>query len=250
MSVLTAVPNAVNGLDLSSIQDYPKQFDAVAIKKAGFDYAYVQSSRYSSTREVRFQSMVDRLHNAGLRVGAYHFCSHVSDPEEQAMFFYKASGGLGSQPGELPPMVDWEFCTPSVYKPPTYPEGHPTHCVQWAEKFCNAVANLWWPNNAQLRVPRLPTIYSYPNFCAKHQPVLGGSVLGKLPLTLASYRIDGSVPSGIDHAVTHSIPDPWKDWTICQYSGTQGVPVPGIVGPCDRQCFNGTRDEFDTFCGL
>jgi lysozyme len=62
-----------------------------------------------------------------------------------------------------------------------------------------------------------------------------GSLLGSCPLWLARY---GEVPP--------EVPLPWSRWTLWQYpdgiDGPEPRAVPGI-GPCDRDRFNGTRDE-------
>ncbi len=239
----TIIEGSVNGIDLCSIQDQPAPIDANSIRAAGFEFAYVKSSQYSSTKDQRFDSLVDRLRNAGLRVGAYHFCSHDTDPVAQANWFYRASKGLGSAGGELPPMCDWEFCTPQ-----RYPD-HPVHCVRWIESFCKEVERLWYPNNDDRLVPRHPVLYSYPGYCGGHQPALAASALDVYPLCLASYRNDGSIPAA-DVVLSHAIPAPWKQWTLCQYSGDKGVKAPGIRGACDRQVFNGTSGQWADFIGL
>lgn len=237
------VPNRINGLDLCSIQD-SIPLDAKRIKDAGFDFVYVKSSQYSQTRDIRFSSLTDRLSKAGLRVGAYHFCAHDSDPEAQAEFFYKASGGLGKNAGELPPMVDWEFCTPSKYK------NHPLHCVEWLEKFLTKATQLWYPENHARRITRLPVVYSFPDYCNRHQPALGLSgTLSQFPFCLASYRRGRELP-GEDHQTYHSVPKPWQRAILTQYSGNDGMPVPGIAGACDRQLFNGSSGEYYDFLGL
>lgn len=239
------VPDAVNGIDVSSIQS---GLDAKKIAEAGFEFAYVQSSRYSSTKDHHFDSLVGRLRDAGLSVGAYHFCSHDSDPVKQAEFFYRSSGGLGKASGELPPMVDWEFCTPSKYTDSSaYPLGHPAHCVRFAEAFMEAVTNLWYPNNVERLVPRFPVLYSYPFYCGSHQPALGKSGLGKYPLCYASYGTRGYVPSSQHELPSHKIHEPWKSWQMCQYSGNTGAPVPGVQGACDRLVFGGSRVMWDEF---
>ena len=241
------IPDAINGIDVSSAQ---KNLDAQKIAQAGFRFAYIQSSRYSSTRDFAFASLLDKLRDAGLRVGAYHFCSHDSDPIAQAQFFYKASGGLGSSPGELPPMVDWEFCTPGNYAPPRYPEGHPAHCVQWLAQFNAEVNRLWFPNNEFYAVPRSCVVYSYPFYCGQHQPALEASgVLNDVPFCYASYGAPGYVPSCTSELPFHALPGGVQNWTLCQYSGDKGAPVPGVQGACDRQVFRGSEAEFKLFCG-
>ncbi len=243
---LVVVPDAVNGLDLCGEIQWP--VNAKKIREAGFEYAYVQSSRYSSQKAGRFNELVGQLRDAGLRVGAYHFCSHDSDPVQQARFFHKASNGLGSAAGELPPMADWEHCTPSKYN------NHPQHCVSWIAVFLKECKELWYGAGGASRngpSPRLPVGYSYPDYCGIHQPALAQNLeLGGYPLCLASYRQDGAVPAHTESAVLHKIPKPWKTWTLCQYSGNIGQPVPGVSGPCDRQVFNGSSAEFAVFAGI
>ncbi len=232
------VPDAINGIDLCGEFQWP--IDAKKIKEAGFDYAYVQSSRYSTQRCENFDRLVGELRGAGLRVGAYHFCSHGTDPTEQARFFHKASSGLGAGAGELPPMADWEYCTPSNYP------NHPQHCVSWIAAFLKECKELWYG-----AVDRLPVIYSYPAYCWAHSPALAKELaLGEYPLCYASYREDGSIPLLAREAVVHALPKPFTRWSLCQYSGNTGQPVPGVAGPCDRQAFNGTSGDFAAFCGI
>lgn len=241
------VANRVNGIDVSSVNGTP---DFKKVKEAGFEFVYIQSSRYSRTQDVPFGRALDAARNAGLRVGAYHFCSHDTDPVSQAEFFHRVSGGLGSKPGELPPMVDWEFCTPSKYT------NHPQHCVTWLERFLEHATLLWYPDNERMRTPRRPVVYTYPFYSKGHQPALGGSDgLGAFPLCYASYKAgpDGKLlpwlPGETDVPV-HALPAPWKAWALWQYSGDRGLRVPGVSGYCDRQLFNGSSGEFAEFLGL
>lgn len=232
------VPDAINGLDLCGEFQWP--VDAKKIKEAGFQFAYVQSSRYSSQRAGNYDRLVGSLRDAGLSVGAYHFCSHGTDPVEQALFFHQASNGLGANPGELPPMADWEFCTPSNYK------DHPQHCVSWIAAFLKECKRLWYDN-----VDRSPVFYSYPSYCVAHSHALAKELgLGEYPLCLASYREDGSIPTSMETAASHTVPLPFKRHTLCQYSGNKGVPVPGVTGPCDRQVYNGSGGDWAAFLGI
>ncbi len=246
MGSLLIVPDAINGIDLCGEFQWP--IDARKIKEAGFEYAYVQSSRYSSQRCGNYDRLVGQLRDAGLSVGAYHFCSHGTDPVQQARFFHQASDGLGSHPGELPPMADWEFCTPSNYHDLfKYPEGHPQHCVSWISAFLKECKALWYGPTSS----RLPVIYSYPAYCGAHSPALAKELsLGEYPLCWASYREDGSIPTSMETAISHHVPLPWAKHTLCQYSGNNGKPVPGVSGPCDRQVFFGSSAEWATFRGL
>jgi GH25 family lysozyme M1 (1,4-beta-N-acetylmuramidase) len=239
------IPGAVNGLDVCYLQDTPP-LNPQAIKDAGFEFVYVKSSQYSSTRDLRFTSLVDRLRKVGLVVGAYHFCAHDTDPVSQAEFFYKASMGLGSKAGELPPMADWEFCTPSRYP------NHPQHCVDWIERFTDACDLLWYPENEHRSVPRRTVVYTYPNYAGTHQPALGNSkTLGTRALCYASYaNTAGYVPISVSELPFHKVPKGLSKPLLVQYSGDRGAMVPGISVACDRQVFMGSREEWDVFLGI
>ncbi len=236
------IPDRINGLDLCSLQwpvDYQK------VKDAGFSFAYIKSSQYSRIMDYRFSAHMAGFKSVGMAVAPYHFCSHDTDPEEQAEFFYRASGGLGSKPGELPPMMDWEFCTPSKYP------DHPQHCVTWIERFAARVTKLWYPDNSDLLLAgfpaRLPVLYTYPFYAAGHQPQLGGSGLAKYPLCYASYSTGTALQP--DRIPDHKLPSPWTTWTICQHKGNDGR-VPGVKGACDMQVFNGNSADWAAFRGI
>lgn len=239
----------INGIDVCpSLQ----KIDPILIKAAGFDFVYIQSSRYSSIKENEFLYYANRCAAAGLRVGAYHFCSHDTAPEAQAEFFFKASSGFGKNTGELPPMLDWEHCTPSKYP------DHPQHCVDWISRCAAKVKSLWYPGNGpeaeQSDNKRSPVIYTYPNYGSSHQPSLSQAVhLNDYPLCYASYDNTGSFPKELS-VPWHPLPKPWADrpnsWKLWQYSGDAGRPVPGVSGKCDRQVFNGSQGEWAEFLGI
>lgn len=242
----SVIPDSINGIDVSSVQGV---IDWKKVKEAGFEFVYIQSSRYSSTKDVPYLRSLDGARDAGLRVGAYHFCSHDTDPKAQAEFFYRACNGLGSKPGELPPMVDWEYCTPSKYV------DHPRHCVGWVEAFLAHATLLWYPDNDLRALRRLPVIYTYPFYAQGHQPALGRSTLSKYPLCYASYKSDAAgkiVPwlPGSEDGPIHALPEPFKRWVLWQYSGDRGELVPGVSAYCDRQVFSGSQGEWSDFLGL
>lgn len=234
MEARIVIPGCKNGIDVSSSNG---TINFKKVKEAGFDFVYVQSSRYSKQKDAGFQDKLDRARNAGLVVGAYHFCAHDTDPARQADFFFQACLGLGSQPGALPPMMDWEYCTPSKYK------NHPRHCVEWIEVFSDHVR----ANFGQDGV-----IYTYPNYAATHQPSLSESlVLWELPVCLASYpNRNGYVPKSVEEVPFHPTPTGLASPVLVQYSGDKGAPVPGVSGACDRQVFLGTDEEWLRFIGM
>lgn len=240
------------GFDASSVQ-WTSKVSFLSAFEAGYRFAYVKCSQYSRTRDGRYSDLVLRLQAAGITVGAYHFCSHDSDPVSQMEFFFGASEGLGSNPGELPPMLDWEFCTPGHYTPANgFQDGHPAHCVNWLVKAQEHATRLWYPGNDRRELDgnsrREAVVYTYPNYSATHQPALGMALsLGTKPLVFASYTFGSDMPSRA-HIPAHKIPAPWQKATMVQVKGNDGR-LPGLVGACDIDCFLGSEKDWRVHLG-
>jgi len=241
------------GIDISSIQG---TIDPQKIKDSGIKFAYVKSSQYSSTVDSTFHGYVGQLKSVGILVGAYHFCFQGSDPEKQMEHFFRASDGLGKEPGELPPMIDWEFCRNDSAGNPLSSK----QCVDWLKAAAAKATKLWYPGNAELilagEMPRKPVIYTYPYYGDQHQPELGlAEELSSYPLCLASYKSAGMELLPWDplkegkYKPLHKLPAPWKDWTLWQYSGNKGMKVPGVIPDCDRQLFAGGTEKLLRFAG-
>lgn len=250
----------VDGIDLCSIQcPGGKLPDFKAVFDAGFEFVYVKSSQYSRIQDHMFSKIVEAATRAGLNCGAYHFCSQstttsmgweMTVPEEQMEFFYKASEGLGKNPSELPPMIDWEHCT----KPSK------AQCVDWLRKAAKKAEELWYPQNDSTVAfengwkARKPVVYTYPYYAQSHQPDLSiAEELGEYPLCFASYKSKGQkllpwypLPG---EAPLHKVPKPWDKALLVQYSGNNGLKVPGISVDCDRQVFTGTGEDWERFVG-
>ncbi len=245
-------------IDISGIQ-YP--IDTGKIKAAGIDACYVKCSQYSGTEDWHFNEFIQQLEDAGITCGAYHFCSQQTDPVLQAEFFFRACGGYGSKPGQMPPMFDWEFCHGL----------DPAVCVGWLRMALQRATELWYPDNYKALLPaateqdkymvRYPAAYTFPNFAKQHQPALGNcKELAKYPLHFAAYSytkdatgkyfkpVDGMTPDQL--GATWAIPAPWTQATCWQYSGNGGERVPGIPGDVDRDVFIGSGADFDKFCGV
>lgn len=234
------IPDRINGIDISSAQG---EIPFALLKEKGFEFVYIQCTRYSSQIDAGLERRRDKALEAGLRVGVYHFFSPTSpgpEPEKaQAEFFYKTSKGLGKLAGELPPMLDWENKPTCLNRP----DKHPKECVHEMMRFANACKQLWYPDSG-----RYPTIYTYPDYSWTHQPHLSEATeLDYFPLTYASYTMGLSLyPSRIPD---HKVPLPWTEWHLCQIKGNDGR-IPGYKGPVDRLVFNGSSADWDKFCGI
>lgn len=209
-------------VDMCSLQA-PDRVDFKKMKDYGVRGVWFKASQYSSSKDPTFDIGVQRATEAGLVAGAYHFAYCGSDPVAQMRFFFEACKGLGSRPGELPAMLDWEYANKGN-------DGQPitnTASVDWLE----AASNELW------RLFGRGIIYTYPYFCEEHQPYLGTRLsLGQKDLCLAAYPTITNVPR------------PWPAVAVQQYVGNGGK-VPGVSTDCDRDRFFGTEEQFQHFIG-
>lgn len=233
--------NFVQGIDLCSLQG---QVDWQQVADAGFKFAYVKSSQYSSTYDHRFDQYVAGAEKVGIAAGAYHFAYCGSDPVAQAKFFFKASSGVGGHIGDLPPVLDLEYAK-------NIP---PQDVVSWAERFMETAEDLWYPENRldeALKLPfRRPVLYTYPWFARSLQPHLAKSKLTRNRLWVANYKSDASgklIPWEPKWGEEPATVDGW-DWSIWQYSGNNGKRVPGVSVDCDRNVLSPSV-TLDMLCG-
>lgn len=242
--------------ELQSPVDWKKVSDA------GFRGAYIKRSQYSGTRTSRSEIYAEQARVNGVAPGYYHFAYVGSDPVKQAQFFFRVSdrgdgSPIGALPGELPPMLDLEYV-----KDFTAPGCSPKEVVQWGEAFMAETTRLWFPDNRLLQPSdyryRLPVVYLYPYFAGQLQPHLSKSKLTGYPLCIASYKAtwDANAKKSVlypwypELSDKPMLPAGWSSWTLWQYSGNNGIKVPGIAQDCDRDLFNGDYDAWCRFLGM
>jgi lysozyme len=229
----------VKGIDLCSLQS-PKTVDWAKVKASGHQFAIFKSSQYSSTRDHTFGPGVEKAKAEGILCGAYHFAFVGADPIKQAEFFFQASEGLGSRPGELPPALDLEYRKLSGAPGGVYSNAH---TVAWAQAFLSRCRELWYPQpftaEGEVQQYRKPVLYSYSSFLKELQPELLGSGMERYPLWIAHYTNAGAP----------SLPKPWSGWAIHQWKGNGGR-VPGVAVDCDQNVFNGDMYALESLCGM
>ncbi|MBM2851048.1 MAG: glycoside hydrolase, family 25, partial [Anaerolineales bacterium] len=94
----------VRGIDVSR---YQPQVDWAKVKAAGVAFAVPKASQ-SNWADPMFATHWAGAKSAGLLRSAYHFFVPDMDPLKQAAAYLKA---LGSDPGDLPPVLDVEAKT-------------------------------------------------------------------------------------------------------------------------------------------
>lgn len=207
----------VRGVDVSVIQD-PATVPWEKLRdEHGVRFTYIRAENGNNGIDGRFQGHLQRARAAGIIVGPYMAWFPLPSgpglpagrsPEEQADAFLAACGGptgVGTQDGDLPPMLDLEWPEPAEWLEwgCTAPQIR-AHCLAGAR----AVAQ---------RFGCWPTLYSYPDWWMR----IGGPsepAFTPFPLYQASYRpkanvwpADGEQPPTVDR--------PWQRWAVWQFSG-------------------------------
>lgn len=215
------------------------------VASAGYRFVWAQCARGNDAHadDAMYRRNVDEARANGMAAGAYFFAYPLPpvdkktglivegrSPIEQAGRFFEVSGGLGSRPGELAPMVDLEWPPPEKWDE----WGCSAEQIsEWGREFCEAVTLLWG---------RLPVIYTYPWFESR-LGVTDDHWAGRYPLAMAAYTHQGEgMP---EEGKSPPVPPPWLDWAVWQHSADGSkVHVPGIsVSPVDRDVI---KDE-ETF---
>jgi len=229
----------LQGCDVSSYQDDDRtlpQIDFVKMKNAGAKFVYIRASQ-SLWKDPDFDYNWSEAKKAGLARGAYCFFSYWENrnsrgPKQQAKFFADL---LQADPGELPPMMDYE--QPNATFPPL-----PAQAVRWQDiqSFGDVVDQA---------TGRTCGLYCNGSFLKVLQPF--PAWLTKKPLWIAAWPL---VPAG--KTAEEVIAAGWKpatagwDWTIWQYSSNGSGPKYGVESlSVDMDYFNGDEPELAALIG-
>jgi GH25 family lysozyme M1 (1,4-beta-N-acetylmuramidase) len=232
------------------------------VRESGYRFVWVKCVEGNEGRDPAYLRNVQRAQDAGLAVGAYHFAFPLpTDPKnpgrsplEQAHAFYAGCAGLGSQPGELSPALDFEW--PPRLDPAKYVDKNgngkrdpdeplidqwkrwgidAAFISNWARECAEAMTILWG---------RRPVIYTYPSFFREVAAGADVSWARRYDLWLADYQWSGpgTPPDGWEPPHMSWVAEGWDDWAACQHSAEgSSVRIPGVPAcPVDR---NVIKDE-------
>jgi GH25 family lysozyme M1 (1,4-beta-N-acetylmuramidase) len=228
------------------------KIDWVKAKAAGVRFVIAKCTQGNDGKDSRFDEYVAGAKAAGIPVGAYLYGYALPtvvgksgrSPAAQAAALYEDSGGLGSNPGELPPVLDMEFPARWDRRKLDSNGALIDQWQRWGITGPEFIAR--WTLACLAEMERLfgrtPILYTYPDFWAR----LGA--FGKLPefkrypLWIASYPKSAASQPLPDPASKPLVPGPWSDFAIWQFSADGSpVKVPGIPAcPLDR---NVIKDE-------
>jgi lysozyme len=193
---------SIQGIDVSSHQP---SVDWNQVLQAGKLFAFLRATDGLDYTDPRFETYWSGALEAGMLRGAYHFYRTNDDPTAQAESFLRV---IQLQPGDLPPVVDFEKTTGS----------------ESASQILHDLQT--WLDVVEKATGRIPVIYTGPDFWSS----FGSSGFGRYPLWVAEYGVQSPRPvMG------------WPAWTFWQYSETGSVP--GIPGAVDLDVFQGTLEE-------
>lgn len=224
----------IRGFDASGIQGV---LDAKALAAAGYRFGILKCQEGNKGKDGLFENNRAALMAEGIAVGAYNFVYPLPhlDPVAQAQLFHAASD-CGSNTGELPVFVDFEWPSPQ----------------EWPKWGCSAAQIGQWFKLCMEEMRSLygnrPIVYTYPWFIKAL--LQGGADLDFLVnyhLWMADYSHAGKE---IADGMSPVIPEPWqpRGWLFWQHDGDKGLKLPNGVD-ADFDVFNGTEEEFQALIG-
>lgn len=209
---LSVCPGAetVPGIDVSH---WNGAIDWGLVADAGVRWAYAKATESTSYSDPTFETHWAGMKGAGVLRGAYHFFHPDVDGRAQALAYLEAVGEL--EPGDLPPMLDWESTTAVSG----------AVAASRAQDFIDEV---------RAATGRTTLVYTSPGLWARFGIPTS---FDAQPLWVAHFLYCTSGPG-----CCPTVPSGWTSWAAWQWSD-QGR-VPGIPdSEVDLDLFNGTLDE-------
>jgi len=200
-----------SGIDVSS---YQGAINWGAAADSGVVFAIAKATEGLTVQDADFAANWAGMKSHGVIRGAYHFFHGNDDGAQQADQYLAQVGTLG-EPGDLPPMLDWE-ANDSV--------DAGTYAVE-AQKFIDEI---------KAKTGLDTVVYTYPYYWTSQMGAPAQFAVH--PLWLAAYN------GGVTQCPSEIAP--WSQWTIWQWSGDtaadSGTPNPfaGVAG-----------EDLDVFAG-
>lgn len=212
------------GLDVSTWQDdnsTAQQMDFAKAKKAGANFVFIKASERAGV-DADFLYNWKTAKAAGIPRGAYHFLRWDLSGAMQARVFCAL---LKDDPGELPPVADFEA--------PAKNGINPSNAI--LAEFLSVVES---------ETGKVPIIYTSPGFWNSWGKIKGTSAFDEkwtyYPLWIAHYTT----------AKQPIVPKPWDKWTYWQYSSTGDGPKFGAESKnIDLNWFNGDLADLVMLAG-
>ena len=209
------------GIDVSRWQNNistPQPMNFAKAKEAGARFAFIKASQAAwADRDILLNWQ--NAKNAGLPRGAYHYMDWTRKATEQAAFF---AGLLAQDPGELPPVIDFECRANNPGK-------------------AKATEELYaFMNTVEQAIGKLTMVYTAPYFWREFWSGKYANYFADRPLWIAHYGVNKPV-----------VPAPWDKWTFWQYSAKgDGLKFGAESLDLDMDYYNGDAEQFAAAFGL
>ncbi len=223
----------VQGIDISHWQNdksTPQKMNFAKTVQQGAKFVFIKvSERGGIDRDYEYNWKAAK--GAGLLRGGYHFLRWDLSGLMQARIFCDV---LGDDPGELPPVADYEA--------PNQGSLYPSNAL--LEQFLIEVEN---------RIGKRPLIYTSPGFWSTHGRNKVTRTFDQkwsyFPLWIAHYFKNFQL--GVSQPI---IPEPWKSmgktWTFWQYTANgDGLAYGAESKSIDLNWFNGSLNDLNRYAG-
>jgi lysozyme len=190
-----------------AVSQWQQAIDWQRVAESAPSFVYVKATEGRDHRDRRYDANVAGARQTGLPFGAYHYFRADLDPALQARWFSDAMAGVGgSHP--LRPCVDVEHSGPGQS------DGDLNERLQ---AFLTTLAET---GSAE------PIVYTTTAFAARHR---FDPAIAARDLWIGDY----------ESILEPSVPAPWSDWTLWQY--TETAQVEGVPVPCTRSVVSSGR---------
>lgn len=193
----------------------------------GKEFAFIKATQGNYNQQSKFDANWTNAKAAGVLRSAYHFFDPTIDGKEQAAYFLAM---VGSDLGELPPLVDIE-CPTDATEANASPNCEYTGNSGWAPPATIQTRLFDFLDAVETATGKKAIIYSYPSWFGDIG--VTDPKLANYPLYIASLSKCASVPA------------PWTSAVFWQYSFTGTVY--GISAQCDLDRFMGDLTALDDF---
>ena len=201
----------IQGIDAARFQE---RIDWPAVRRAGIRFAFLKATEGGDLLDPKFKSHWRGTKRVGIARGAYHFYYFCTRPEVQARWFIRNVPKAGRN---LPPVLDmeWNPFSPTCQRRP-------------AAATVRAEMKVWL-DLVTGHFGQRPIIYTTPGFYKDAR-------LDRLKGYEFWLRTTAKTPREAY---------PGQSWRFWQFTAT-GI-VPGIEGDTDRNIFNGSAAEWETW---
>lgn len=224
----------IRGIDCSSWQDNKETSQRMDFKKAkaaGVEFAIIRAC-YGTTTDREFYYNWKAAGDEGMPRGTYAFLQWNIDPQVQARYFVDLFRNIAMP--EMAFVVDFEWWSTV-----------PPDAIKWLYGFGKELIRLVpTPKNKHM-------VYTAPAFWNQYGIKADTFWSDNFDLWVAGYGMSTRPPVEPPVRIKNMIPAPWVTERIWQYSSKgPGYAMGAESGDIDLNRFNGSRAEFEKYCGI